>query len=84
MFSNEKCFDVDGMYYRQNYRIWAPDRETADKNGRIYRKTKYLQGVMIWLGLCYVGVIRPVIIEKRTINRQIYIKKIYLIDSIQR
>ena len=45
------------------------------KNGGICRKTKYSQGIMIWLGVCYGGVARPVTIEKGTINRQIYIKK---------
>ena len=31
LFSDEKCFDVDRVYNRQNDRIWAPDRETVDK-----------------------------------------------------
>ncbi|CAF1182010.1 unnamed protein product [Didymodactylos carnosus] len=45
-------------------------REFADENGGIHRKTKFPQGVMVWLGVCYDGVTRPVIIENGTINHQ--------------
>ena len=31
---------------------------------------------MVWLGVCYTGVTRPVIIEGGTINHQRYLKKI--------
>ncbi|CAF4538752.1 unnamed protein product, partial [Didymodactylos carnosus] len=53
-----------------NDRIYAPNREQADENGGIHRKTKFPQGVMVWLGVCYDGVTRPVIIENGTINHQ--------------
>ena len=76
LFSDEKKFDIDGVYNRQNDRIWAPCREQADANGGIHRKTKFPQGVMVWLGACYDGVTRPVIIEKGTINHQRYIDEI--------
>jgi hypothetical protein len=76
MFSDEKRFDVDGVYNRQNDRIYAPNREQADKDGGIHQKTKFPQGVMVWLGVCYEGVTSPVIIEKGTINHQRYIDEI--------
>jgi transposase len=76
LFSDEKRFDIDGFYNRQNDRIWAPNREQADADGGIHRKTKFPQSIMVWLGACYSGVTRPVIIEEGTINHQQYIRKI--------
>jgi hypothetical protein len=63
LFSGEKRFEIDEIYNRQNDRIFAPSREQADESGRIHRKTKFPQGVMIWLEVCYDGVTRPVIIK---------------------
>ncbi|CAF4448685.1 unnamed protein product [Didymodactylos carnosus] len=76
LFLDEKRFDTDGVYNRQNDRIYAPNREQADENGGIHRKTKFPQGVMVWLGVCYDGVTRPVIIENGTKNHQKYIDEI--------
>ena len=39
-----------------------------DAYAEIHRKTKFPQSVMVWLGACYDGVTRPVIIETGTIN----------------
>jgi transposase len=79
LFSDEKRFDIDGVYNRQNDRIWAPNREQADAMGGTHRKTKFPHGVMIWLGVCYNGVTRPVIIEKGSINHQRYIDEMLTI-----
>ena len=38
LFSDEKMFDLDGMYNAQNDRIWAVNREEADKRGGIQQK----------------------------------------------
>ena len=76
LFSDEKRFDIDGVYNRQNDRIYAPNRAQADEKGGVYRKTKFPQGVMVWLGVCYDGVTRPVIIENGSINHQRYIDEI--------
>ena len=37
-FSDEKLFDLDGIYNAQNDRIWAPSREEADKRDAVYEK----------------------------------------------
>lgn len=76
LFSDEKRFDTDGVYNRQNDRVYAPNREEADRRGGIRRKTKFPTGVMVWLGACYDGVTRPVIIENGTIDHQRYIDEI--------
>ena len=38
LFSDEKMFDLDGMYNAQNDRIWAVNREEADKRGGVQQK----------------------------------------------
>ena len=38
LVSNEKIFDLDGMYNAQNNRIWAVNREEADKSKSLSRK----------------------------------------------
>ena len=76
LFSDEKRFDIDGAYNRQNDMIYAPNREQADQYGGIHQKKKFPQGVMVWLGMCYEGVTSPVIIEKGTVNRQKSVDKI--------
>ena len=35
LFSDEKMFDIDGVYNFQNERIWAPSRADADAKGGI-------------------------------------------------
>ena len=83
LFSDEKRIDIDGVYNRQNDRIYAPSRQEVDNNGGVHGKSKYLQGVMVWLGVCYNGVTRPVIIEDGTINHQKVHKK-NIASSIKR
>ncbi|CAM4782320.1 unnamed protein product [Rotaria magnacalcarata] len=76
LFSDEKRFDLDGMYNRQNERIYAATRDEADEKGAVHRKTKFPTGVMVWLGVCYEGITRPVIIENGTIDTNRYIADI--------
>ena len=38
LFSDEKMFDLDGMYNAQNDRIWAVNRQEADKSESLPRK----------------------------------------------
>ena len=47
LFSNEKMFDLDGMYNAQNDRIWAVNREEVDKRGVVQQKRKFAQKVMV-------------------------------------
>ena len=39
-------FDFDSMYNAQNDRIWAVNREEADKRGDVQQKRKFPQKVM--------------------------------------
>lgn len=76
LFSDEKIFNINGVYNVQNDRIWAVSRANADKKGGINQKRKFPQGVMVWLAVCSKGCSPLVLIEKGTINQDIYIKKI--------
>ena len=40
LFSDEKYFDIDGVYNSQNYRGWAINR--ADEKGGIKQRLKHL------------------------------------------
>ena len=47
LFSDEKYFDIDGIYNKQNDRIYAATREEADNKGGIHRKTQHLAQTMV-------------------------------------
>ena len=47
LFSDEKFFDLDGVYNSQNDRVWAASREEADEKGGLHEKTKFPQKVMV-------------------------------------
>ena len=50
LFTDEKNFDLDGIYNSQNDRVWAPSREEADRKGAFHQKTKHPGRVIVWLG----------------------------------
>jgi inhibitor of nuclear factor kappa-B kinase subunit alpha len=76
LFSDEKMFDIDGVYNSQNDRIWAANRSEADIKGGIRQKRKFPQKVMVWLGVCSKGVSPLVIFENGTVNHERYIKEV--------
>ena len=75
-FSDEKIFDPDGMYNAQNDRIWAANREEADKRGVVRRKRKFPQKVMVWLGACSKGLTPLIILDEGTMDHRRYIDKV--------
>jgi hypothetical protein len=76
LFTDEKYFDLDGVYNVQNDRIWAVSREAADKQGGIHEKTKFPVKVMVWLGVCAEGLTVPVIMENGTMDSERYINDV--------
>ena len=77
LFSDEKFFDIDGVYNSQNDRVWAVNRADADEKGGIKQKRKFPQKVMVWLGACSKGVTPLVILDEGTVDHSCYIKKEY-------
>ena len=49
LFYDEQCFQLDGIYNRQNIRIDADTREEVDRKGGIHRKIQRPFEVMRWL-----------------------------------
>ena len=41
LFSDEKYFDIDGVYNSQNDRVWAVNRTDADEKGGIKQRRKH-------------------------------------------
>ncbi|CAF1212118.1 unnamed protein product [Rotaria magnacalcarata] len=76
LFSDEKYFDLNGIYNNQNDRIWAISRKEADKRGAIYETTKFPVKVMVWLGVCSEGLSVPVIFEDESMDAQRYIDEV--------
>ena len=76
LFSDEKMFDIDGVYNSQNERIWAAYRMEADAKGGIKRRRKYPQKVMVWLAVCSQGVSPLIIFEDGTLDHVRYINEV--------
>ena len=76
LFSDEKLFDLDGVYNVQNDHIWAANRQEADAKGETKKKHKFPTRVMVWLGVCREGFTTPVILGNETLNHEKYIKEI--------
>jgi hypothetical protein len=76
LFSDEKLFDIDGVYNTQNDRIWAVNRDEANQKGSIHQRKSFSQKVMVWLGVCSKGASPLVIFHQGTINHGRYIKEV--------
>lgn len=76
LFSDEKLFDLDGIYNSQNDRIWAVDREEANQKGGFKQQRKFPQKVMVWLGVCSEGVSPLVVFKDGTVDHDRYIREV--------
>ena len=76
LFSDEKMFDIDGIYNAQNDRIWAVDREEADKKDGVKQRRKFPQKVMVCLGACSKGLTPLIILDEGTVDHQRYIDQV--------
>ena len=75
LFTDEKLFDLDGIYSNQNDRIWAVNREEANRRGGKKRQRKFAEKVMVWLSVCSEGVVPLVLFEKGTLDHHRYVKR---------
>lgn len=76
LFSDEKMFDLDGIYNSQNDRIWAVNRAEADSKGGIRQVRKFPQKVMVWLAVCSKGISPLLIFEEGTLDHTRYIEEV--------
>ena len=81
--TDEKYFDLDGIYNLQNDRVWAPSREETDRKVGFHQKTKHPGKEMVWLGACAKGLTTAVIFENETMNAEVYINEVLPIAAIK-
>ena len=76
LLSDEKLFNIDGIYNSQNDCISTVSRVETDKRGVVKQKRKFPQKVMVWLGVCSKGVSPIVIFYEGTIDHARYIREV--------
>jgi hypothetical protein len=75
LFSDEKYFSINGIFNRQNDRIYAANRQEADEHGGTKPTVKFSKKIMIWLGASKNGLTAPIIFEPgETLKNENYIK----------
>ena len=47
LFSDEKYFDIDGVYNPQNDRVWAVNRADPDEKDGIQHRRKHPQQITV-------------------------------------
>lgn len=74
LFTDEKYFSLEGVFNRQNERVYAVSREDADQQGGINQTSKYPKRIMIWLGASKNGLTSPIIFQPgETLSHENYI-----------
>ncbi|CAF2096163.1 unnamed protein product [Rotaria magnacalcarata] len=63
LFTDEKYFGMDGIYNRQNDRVYASSPQEVDGHGGIHRLSKFPKRIMVWLGACKEGLTAPIIFK---------------------
>ena len=76
LFSDEKYFDIDGVYNSQNDRVWAVNPSDADEEGGVKHWWKHPEKVMVWLGACSKGITPLVILNEGAVDHTVYIEKV--------
>ena len=64
-FSDEKMFDLDGVYNSENDHIWAVNREEANRRDGKKQQRKLAEKVMVRLAVCSECVAPLVLFVKR-------------------
>ncbi|CAM4845627.1 unnamed protein product [Rotaria magnacalcarata] len=76
LFSDEKFFDINGVYNSQNDRVLAVDRVDADEKWGTQQRRTFPQKVMVWLDGCSKGA-TPLVIWMTERSIMIVISKTY-------
>ena len=79
--SDEKFFNINGVYNSQNDRVWAIGRDDADKNGDIRQRQRFPQEIVVRLA-AFSKVVTPLVIfDQGTVDHTVYIEKVVPIAS---
>ena len=79
MFSDEKMFDIDGVYNSKKDHIWTVNRSEANKIGGIKQKMKFPQKVMVWFGVRSQDISPLVIFEHGIGDHARYVEEVLLV-----
>ncbi|CAF1151578.1 unnamed protein product [Rotaria sordida] len=75
LFTDEKYFGLNGIFNRQNDRVYAPSRQEADEHGGIRPISKFPKRIMVLLGTCKNSLTTPIIFEPgKTLTHSNYIE----------
>ena len=75
----KKYFLVEGVFNRQNERIFAASRLSGSEQGSIKQKSKYSKRLMVWLDASKSGLVSPIIFKSGEIlSHKNYIEIIFL------
>ena len=77
LFSDEKYFNINGVYNCQNDRVWTVNYTDAEETGGIKQTRKHPQKVMVWLGACFKGITPLVILNEGTVDHAVYIERYF-------
>jgi hypothetical protein len=64
LFSDEKIFNQDGIFNRQNERVYAASRQAAYEKIGLSPIHRFPFKVMVWLGLSYNGPTKIVVLRR--------------------
>ena len=76
LFSDEKMFDISGIYNAQNDCIWAPSRTAVNRRGGVRTRRNFPTKLMVWLEACTKGVTPLVIFPDGAADPARYIKEV--------
>ena len=76
LLSDEKFFDIDGVYNSENDGICPLSRAEANKQGDLPKKRKFPARVMMWMGAYPKDVTPLMILDKDTINHERYTNEV--------
>lgn len=76
LFSDEKLFDIGGIYNSQNNRVWAANRSEANDMGGTKQRRKFPTKVMVWFGVCSKGTTPVVILDNGSVDHSRYISEV--------
>jgi hypothetical protein len=76
LFSEQKMFNIDGIYNSQNHQEWVADSQHVNREDGIRQWWKLPKKWMVWLGVCSKGITPLLLLEKWTVDHARHIKEV--------
>ena len=75
-FSDEKYFDIGGVYNSQNDWVRAVNCADAEEKSGVKQRQKHPPNVIVWLGACAKDTTFLVIFNEGIVDHAVYIEKV--------